>query len=494
MASKDDFTELGSSGLGKTSGFVIDEFISELRGIRGARVYREMSDNDPVVGAMVYAIEKLILAIKWDVAPYQDGDEPVKKKDQKNADFLEECMYDMSESWSAMISQILSFLVYGYAFCEIVYKKRVSPDAKSGEKRSKYTDGKIGWRKIALRGQETLWDWVFDDNGGVRAFQQQDPYANKGLVTIPIEKGLLFRTANPRNNPEGRSILRNAYRPWKFKKTIEEIEAVGIERDLAGLPVAYVPPSMLSSAATTAEVSARNAMQDLIRRIKRNENEGVLFPLAYDEQGRELYKLTLLNSGGTRQFNTDAVVQRYDQRIAMTVLADFILLGHDKVGSFSLGASKIDLFTSAIQQIADTIADTFNDHAIPRLFKLNGLDTTRLPEIKAGEITHVDLGVLGDFVSKMTAAGAMQPDTAMDNYLRGLANLPPRSEEEGGMMAPQGMDPLMGGQPPAGAPPAGAPPAGAPPASPAGAPPADATASSPNFFEMAVQQEQQKGG
>lgn len=489
MASKDDFTELGSSGLGKTSGFVIDEFISELRGIRGARVYREMSDNDPVVGAMVYAIEKLILAIKWDVAPYQDGDEPVKKKDQKNADFLEECMYDMSESWSAMISQILSFLVYGYAFCEIVYKKRVSPDAKSGEKRSKYTDGKIGWRKIALRGQETLWDWVFDDNGGVRAFQQQDPYSNKGLVTIPIEKGLLFRTANPRNNPEGRSILRNAYRPWKFKKTIEEIEAVGIERDLAGLPVAYVPPSMLSSAATTAEVSARNAMQDLIRRIKRNENEGVLFPLAYDEQGRELYKLTLLNSGGTRQFNTDAVVQRYDQRIAMTVLADFILLGHDKVGSFSLGASKIDLFTSAIQQIADTIADTFNDHAIPRLFKLNGLDTTRLPEIKAGEITHVDLGVLGDFVSKMTAAGAMQPDMAMDNYLRGLANLPPRSEEEGGMMAPQGMDPLMGGQPPA-----GAPPAGAPPAPPAGAPPADATASSPNFFEMAVQQEQQKGG
>lgn len=489
MASKDDFTELGSSGLGKTSGFVIDEFISELRGIRGARVYREMSDNDPVVGAMVYAIEKLILAIKWDVAPYQDGDEPVKKKDQKNAEFLEECMYDMSESWSAMISQILSFLVYGYAFCEIVYKKRVSPDAKSGEKRSKYTDGKIGWRKIALRGQETLWDWVFDDNGGVRAFQQQDPYANKGLVTIPIEKGLLFRTANPRNNPEGRSILRNAYRPWKFKKTIEEIEAVGIERDLAGLPVAYVPPSMLSSAATTAEVSARNAMQDLIRRIKRNENEGVLFPLAYDEQGRELYKLTLLNSGGTRQFNTDAVVQRYDQRIAMTVLADFILLGHDKVGSFSLGASKIDLFTSAIQQIADTIADTFNDHAIPRLFKLNGLDTTRLPEIKAGEITHVDLGVLGDFVSKMTAAGAMQPDMAMDNYLRGLANLPPRSEEEGGMMAPQGMDPLMGGQPPA-----GAPPAGAPPAPPAGAPPADATASSPNFFEMAVQQEQQKGG
>jgi hypothetical protein len=266
-------------------------------------------------------------------------------------------------------------------------------------------------------------------------------------VSIPIEKALLFRTVTPRNNPEGRSILRNAYRPWFFKKTIEEIEAVGIERDLAGLPVAYVPPTMLSSNATAAEITARNAMSDLIRGIKRNENEGILFPLAYDEQGRELYKLTLLSSGGTRNFNTDQIIARYDQRITMVILADFILLGHEKVGSFALGASKIDLFTSAIQQIADSIADVFNSHAVPRLMKLNGLDPSRSPKIKAGEITHVDLGVLGDFISKMAAAGAMQPDIDMDNYLRGLANLPKRTEEEG--VPPMGMGQMPDGAPPA---------------------------------------------
>jgi hypothetical protein len=266
-------------------------------------------------------------------------------------------------------------------------KNGYDTDTDDGRKRSKFTDGKIGWRKIALRAQETLWDWHLDENGSVRGFRQSDPSSYKGVVEIPIEKGLLFRATNARNNPEGRSILRNAYRPYKFKKTIEEIEAIGIERDLAGLPVAYVPPSMLSSAATSAEITARNAMQDLIRQIKRNENEGVLFPLAYDEQGRELYKLTLLSSGGTRQFNTDQIVARYDQRISMVALADFILLGHEKVGSFSLGASKIDLFTSAIQQIAQMIADTFNDHAVPRLFKLNGMKTDRLPKVKAGEIT-----------------------------------------------------------------------------------------------------------
>lgn len=443
-----DFRELGSSGLQRTSGFVIDDFIDDLKGKRGVRTYREMQDNDPVIGAMLYAIERLILAIEWGVEPYTDSDkDAVKKADQKAAKFLEECMHDMSESWQSMLTQILSFLPYGFAFCEIVYKKRTGPDEKDGKRRSRHKDNKVGWRKIALRAQETLWEWDFDEDGSIKGFWQHDPSVPKGLVYIPIEKGLLFRTANPRNNPEGRSVLRNAYRPWKFKKTIEEIEAVGIERDLAGLPVAYVPPSMLSSNATSAEISARNAMQDLIRNIKRNQNEGVLFPLAYDEQGRELYRLTLLSSGGTRQFNTDQIVARYDQRIAMTVLADFILLGHDKVGSFSLGASKIDLFTSAIQQIAESIADIFNAHAIPRLFKLNGMPTDRLPKVKCGEITHVDLAVLGDFISKMAAAGVLQPDLDLDNHLRGLANLPKRSEEEGGMM-PMG----MGMPPQAGAP------------------------------------------
>ena len=260
--------------------------------------------------------------------------------------------------------------------------------------------------------------------------------ASHGMVEIPIEKALLFRTTSVRNNPEGRSLLRNAYRPWRFKKTIEEIEAIGIERDLAGLPVAYVPPSMLSSGATTAEVSARNAIQSMVQGIKRNENEGILFPLAYDDQGRELYKLTLLSSGGGRTFDTDKVVTRYDQRIAMTVLADFILLGHDQVGSFALGSSKIDLFTTAIAQIAESIAEVFNQHAIPRLMKLNGMDVSRKPTLSFGEIHAVDLAQIADFIQKASGAGALIVDEGLDEYLRLIAGLPPKVESEEGVKNP----------------------------------------------------------
>jgi len=454
-----DFQELGSSGLQHTGGFINDEFINDLRGLRGARVYREMADNDPVIGAMLYAIERLIIQIDWRVEPFKDDEDETTEKDEDVAKFVESCLYDMSESWESTLSNILTFLPYGYAYCELVYKRRLGRDQDDPTKRSQFDDGKIGWRKIALRAQETTWEWMLDEKGGIRGLRQLDPSVGP-LIEIPIEKALLFRASSARNNPEGRSVLRNAYRSWRFKKSIEEIEAIGMERDLAGMPVAYVPPSMLSSMATSAEVAARNNIEKLVRGIKRNENEGILFPLAYDSEGREMYRLQLLNAGGNRQFDTDKIISRYDQRISMTVLADFILLGHENVGSFALGASKIDLFTTAIGQIAQSIAETINQHAIPRLLKLNGMDTTRLPELTFGEITHVDLTLLADFIQKAAATGALQIDGGLDEYLRLVSGLPERDpeSEEGVPAMPNGAAAQGAPQAPQGAAPQGPPP------------------------------------
>jgi len=455
-----DMREIGTYGYQRSGGAVTDEFVASLQGLRGARTYREMADNDPVIGAMLFAVERMILNLKWHVDPYKDAKSPkAAKKDEKVALFVEECLGDMEESWSSTLSQILSFLTYGWSYCEIVYKKRGGMDAKDKRKQSEFDDGKIGWRRLANRAQETLFDWDLAPNGDILGMRQLDPSSNMGLVTIPIEKSLLFRTTNQRNSPEGRSLLRNAYRPWRFKKTIEEIEAIGIERDLAGLPVAYVPPSMLSSTATSDEVAARNAIQNLVRGIKRNQNEGILFPLAFDEGGREMYKLTLLSSGGNRQFNTDAVVGRYDQRIAMTILADFILLGHEKVGSFALGSSKIDLFMTAIAQMTAQVADVMNKDAIPRLLKMNGMDPLRPPTLRVEELQTTDLQVLGDFITKMAGAGALQVDAGLDQFVRDLVGLPPKVEEEGAMgMGAEMMPNATGDQPvPAAAPPQPAP-------------------------------------
>lgn len=429
MATRVDMQELGTSGLKRTSGFIYDEFLTRLQGIQGIKTYREMSDNDPVIGAVLYAIEKVITRLEWRVDPYKDqsADGDPDEADIETATFIDECLNDMSDSWDSTLSQILSMCIYGWSFHEIVYKRRVGPEQKDPSKRSKFTDGKVGWRKWAIRGQETLYLWTFDDDGGIQGMQQVDPYTGHGRVDIPIEKSLLFRTTAAKNNPEGRSLLRNAYRPWWFKRRIEEIEAIGIERDLAGLPIAYVPPEYLSSAATSDQQVVLSAIKQIVTSIKRNENEGIVFPQVYDEAGKPLFDLKLLSSGGSRQFDTDKVITRLDQRIAMSVLSDFILLGQDRVGSFALGATKMDLWSMSVDSIAKTIADTVNQHAIPRLLRLNGMDAQRPPVLQYSEVAHVDLTEIADFVSKMTTAGVLAPDPTLEDHLRDLAGLPPAS-------------------------------------------------------------------
>ena len=333
---KPDLTELGTSGLRRSGGFVHEEFLNQLRGRRGFLVYREMADNDPVIGSILYAIEKVVLRLEWRIDPFDDS--PEAEEIQK---FIDECMEDMSDSWDQTLASILSMLVYGFSFHEIVYKIRKG-DSKDPKYNSKHNDGKIGWRKFAIRSQESLNNWMMDADGGIQGYRQIDP-AGGGFREIPIDKGLLFRTNVSKNNPEGRSLLRNCFRPWYYKRRIEEIEAIGIERDLAGLPVAKVPPEYLSSGATAAQQSVLAEITQIVQNIKRNEQEGVIFPLMYDENGNEMFSLELLSSGGSRQFDTDKVIARYDQRISMSVLSDFILLGHEQVGSFALGSQKMDL-------------------------------------------------------------------------------------------------------------------------------------------------------
>lgn len=426
-----DMQELGSSGLKHTGGIVIEEFLPSLVGLRGIRTYREMAENDPVIGSILFAIDKIVSRLDWRID--EGGESP---QEIEAAEFVQSCLDDMSDSWNSTVSSILSMLTFGWSYHEVVYKRRQGPLQKDPSKRSRFNDGRIGWRKMPVRAQETLWQWQFDEDGGIQGMIQSDPYGNKGAVTIPIEKSLLFRTTTAKNNPEGRSLLRNAYRAWYFKRRIEEIEAVGIERDLAGLPVAFVPPSYLSSNATAAEQQVLAAVQQIVTSIKRNEQEGVIFPSVYDENGHKTFDLTLMSSGGARQFDTDKVISRYDQRIAMSVLSDFILLGHENVGSFALGASKIDLWSLAVDSIARSIVEVFNAHAIPRLLILNGIQVDNPPVLTYGEVSSVNLAEVADFVSKLAAAGAIMPDSALEQHLRELAALPPAQEDTQGPSGP----------------------------------------------------------
>lgn len=418
------YVEIGSTGLNRFGGWVQEEWLRDLSGTRGIRIYKEMRDNDPIVGAIIFAIKMLIRQASWRVEPGGSTGQ-----DEVARDFLETCLDDMSTTWHDTITEIVSMLVFGWSWHEVVYKRRLG-DNRDPVRRSKYNDGKIGWRKLPIRAQETLWEWEIDpEDGGVAAMVQQPP-PDYSLRVIPIEKSLLFRTESNKSNPEGRSILRNAYDPWYKKKNIEIIEAIGIERDLAGLPVAYVPMEFLSPNATDEQKAVVDSIKQMVTNIRRDKMEGIVFPAEEDAGGKTGYKISLLSTGGRRNFDTSATINRYDQRIAMTVLADFILLGHEKVGSFALSSSKTNLFNIATGAFLDSICEVFNTHGIPRLFALNAFQgLTELPFLAHGDIEAPNLTELGNYIQQLSGAQMpLFPDDNLENYLRQAASLPEKPE------------------------------------------------------------------
>lgn len=413
-----DSKEIGRVGQRRYGGIFYEEFLSELRGRKGAEVFTEMSNNDETIGAILFAIEMLVRQASWNVEPGGST-----AKDREAAEFVKSCMDDMQQTWIDTISEILSFLTYGWSFHEIVYKRRMGR-TKDNRTSSKYDDGLIGWMKLPIRSQETLYQWEYDDQDNLIGMTQMPP-PDFGLITIPMNKAMLFRTRSRKDNPEGRSILRTAYRSWYFKRRIQEIEGIGIERDLAGLPVITTPEGMDIWDKDDEDMNAiRAGLEAMVKNIRRDSTEGLVLPFGYT------FELT--STGGSRQFDTNSIIARYDTKISQTVLADFIQLGHESVGSFALSSDKTNLFSMAICAFLDIICQTFNSQGIPALIDINGdhfAGVTDYPRLTHGDIEDVDLATMATFIKDMTSIGIIIPDESLEDYVRQLGKLPKRTTD-----------------------------------------------------------------
>jgi len=726
-------------------------------------IYREMGDNDSTCGAFLFAFEFLGKQAKWDVQPAVEG----HPTSMDAAQFLRECMQDMAAPWGEFIGEVFTDAQYGWSYFEQVYKQRVGPDETDSSRRSNYTDGRIGWRKFSIVGQNTLWEWEIEDDGGIRGLWQNDYYRlGSGPVFVPIEKALLFRTRVVKNNPEGyaldpatpvptpdgwrtmgdlregdkifdengriryvtatarwrdrpcfklkfscgdeivadenhlwathdfyerpsirstkqiaesithstqghtnhsiawngpldhlkqdlpldpyflglwlgdgsrsgaqiachaqdleeeqqllaacgyksvavhngpqgsqgrqirvygdhrwdstgpgavlralgiknnkhipdsflhgsidqrrallaglmdsdgtvdtygrcefnntnknlidgvaqlvrslgvgvavctrprkakhhalmyrvkftppwspfrlkrkadrtkpvrsrnwtyivsaerasnretvcietdapshlflagrsmipthNSLLRRAFRSWWHLKRIQEIEAIGIERDLAGLPVVHVPQHIMSPTASASDASLRAMFEQLVQQIRRDEREGIVMPAETDINGNPTgYKLSLLSTGGRRAIDTDATIRRYQRDIVTSVLHDWILLGQNAVGSFALASAKTEMSSVALNAVLDGIADVLNRIAVARLFALNPeFPREHWPKLVHGDVEAPALAEIGQYVAQLAGVGAIELDRKLERHLRRIAALPEMEQDD----------------------------------------------------------------
>jgi hypothetical protein len=434
------FGEIGVSGLKVASGYVLEEFQQELRGTNAIRIYRQMSEGDATVNAVLTAIGLVLRAVDWRVEPADDSSEA-----EKEAEFVQSLLDDMSHPFTDVVGEALSMLTYGWSALEIVLKRRQGPDQKDPSLRSKFDDGRIGIRKLPIRSQDSLLRWEMQEDGGISGLWQLPPMGG-GQLFIPIERLLLFRSTSRKNSPEGVSILRSAYKSWYLRKTIEEMEAIGIERELAGLPVVSIPAEFLAANATTDKKNVLESWKKVARDVKFNQQGGIVKPsdLWRNSDGNlsnePMFKVELLSTGGTRAIDTGPVVERHERNIARSALADFMMLG-DQKGSYALSKNKSELFLRACEAYLNQIAEVLNRFLVTRIWAYNNLDRDLMPELKPGRVAPVDLNEIGDFILKRSQAGEpLFPNQELSEYLSEVADMPAPPEDAGVMPSPMGGD------------------------------------------------------
>lgn len=424
---------LGISGTATRTGiFRADEFLPELKGNRAVKKYREMRENDSTIGAVMYAVEQILRDVELTVKPANDTEEA-----KKEAEFVQSVLDDMDHTLDDHVSESLSFLSYGFSWFEVVYKRRIGPTERSPKKKSKYTDGRMGVRKIASRAPWTIAQFDVDQKTGeVLGVKQNIGVTANRTHDIPLNKSLYYVTPTINGDPSGRSILRNAYTSYTYLNNFQSIEAIAIERELNGIPVGRLPADYLSADATDDQKAVAKELAKVLENLKFGKEGYAMLPSDRytDGDGKPsnhyLMDITLMASEGSRNINIDPVIRRYQHDIARSILSEFLMLGSGSTGSYALSKSKTDLFLRALESYIQSIVDVLNKQLVERLWELNGLDYEYMPKIEAGDVAPHDLKELGSYLRNLNGAEidlSNQPEI-IDALLKN-AELPPLDRE-----------------------------------------------------------------
>ena len=406
------------SGLNVIAGQIIEDMDSALRWPQAMETFKEMS-HDATISPALNLVEMAVRQVPWTVKVPVGYEDTLKDK----VEFLRQVMSDMEHPFSTFIARAVTHNRYGFAAVEKVYRYRTLADG------SKFTDGKIGVKRLPLIAQDSIQSWMFSNDGReviglvqkVNIPKSEDggfTYTPmKSKVQILRKKYMLFRNNPLKDTPEGESPLKDCYIAWRFKKALEEFESMGVSQDMRGLKVLYLPPRYLDPNGSPEDKEVYEYYQRGMTLMHRNEQSALILPMYRDEKGNKLFELEIVSVTGQKAYDVNAIISRYKKEIITTLMAGQLILGQEGGGSYSLAESMTGVSEMVIRTRLQEIADQLNHDLIPQLFALNGWDVTVTPYFAFGEVQKESLDEIGKFVQRVGAVGMLPKTPEIVNAL-----------------------------------------------------------------------------
>lgn len=387
--------ELGATGTLIFAGQLTEEeYNPDLRGEKAVQVYERMRKSDGQVKGALLACTLPLREARWDVTPASKSSEDIEIADFVRANLFEQ----MTITWDDFLSHVLLMLPFGFSVFEKVWE---------------LVDGRYRWRKLAPRLAKTIKEWYMDPEGGLEHIVQ---YAYKGgmyqQISIPVEKLLVFTLEREGSNFQGTSLLRAAYKHWYYKDQLYRIDGIAAERHGVGLSVFTLP--------RTVTEDDRAKVDKIGQTLHTHERSYIALPEGY---GFDLKGV----AGQLHQIIRS--IEHHDTQIVRSILAQFIQLGTGKVGSYALSQDQSGFFLMALRAVGKNVCETMNRHAIRQMVGYNW-DVDRYPRLTVSGLEHKNIADYCKAIGDLIGAGAITPDSGIEEELRRLLHLPPAQKGE----------------------------------------------------------------
>ena len=393
-------SEIGSIGRSHSALFqynlATEEYLNKLKWPDNLTIYEKMKRSDAQIKALLLVLELPIRSTQWYVEPADNS-----RKAKQVAEFIEENLFKgppdgMTMHWDDLLRQICLMFPFGHSIFEKVYKVDKS--------------GFLTWRKFSPRPVSTIYDFLYDTNGGPIGIQQYKINESFQIVDIPIDKLLMFSHRMENGDVRGTSVLRSAYKHWYIKDFIYKIHNIGIERNHVGTPYVKLPPGV------TPEDEKKG--KEVVTSLRSSESGGATIPDGFDLD---------IFEGKRQMHDIMPYLNHQDLMIVRSVLAQFVNLGSGDTGSFALSKDQSDLFLMMLNSEAKYIANVFNSYAIPQLVRYN-FNSDLYPKLTFKPLGGSDK--LLETLKLLVDGKLIVPDLELETWLREMLDLPEKSEEE----------------------------------------------------------------
>ncbi len=425
------FSELGSTAQTISDGYVsLDDPDPAMQGPNRFIIYNRMMHDITIIAASVRLFLNLISKSNWTVVPAKDANGDALPGAEEMAELLDSMRKDLTTSWPRTIRRIAMFIFVGYSVHEWTAKRR--------------DDGNITIGKIGHRPQSSIFRWDMEEDTDVMGVYQR--LANGKEVLIPRRKMIYAVDDALTDHPEGTGLFRHLRRATKRLRAFEDLEEVGYENDLRGIPVASIPMGEIDRKAKKMKSGAaayisrvKAPFMKFVKGHVRNKKQGILMDSeTYRDAGENRspssvrkWLVELLQGEGGAFDPMSNAIKRIKEEIALALGTEHLLIGQDGAGSLALSKTKTGTFYLTLISVMQELVDIMERDWRDPIWEMNGFPEELKPTLAAEEIRDEDIekitSALVLFVSSRTrnCAARMDEVTFTHSQLAGRAKLRP---------------------------------------------------------------------